>query len=271
VLTDACWALSYLSDGDNTRIQQVLEVGVIFRLVELLMHPDPAVVTPALRTIGNIVTGDDNQTQLAINSGALTSLHALLSNAKKSIRKEACWTISNITAGNRDQIEAVIMANIIPMLVQILQMGEFDVRKEAAWAISNATSGGNPDQIMYLVRQSAIPRLCDLLDTLDVKIVTVALEALENILRVGEREKQRLNLETNQYAAFVQSSDGVDKIERLQRHPNHSIYVRAEKIIDKYFGAEAEENVLVPTAQNTQSSFGFGVPQNAAGGFGGFG
>lgn len=37
VLTDACWALSYLSDGTNDKIQAVIEAGVCPRLVELLL------------------------------------------------------------------------------------------------------------------------------------------------------------------------------------------------------------------------------------------
>ena len=38
----------------------------------------------------------------------------------------------------------------------------------------------------FLVDQGAIKPLCDLLSTPDVRIVTVALEGLENILKVSQ-------------------------------------------------------------------------------------
>ncbi|XP_019093605.1 PREDICTED: importin subunit alpha-1-like [Camelina sativa] len=108
VLTDACWALFYIPKGTNDKIQTVIDAGVVPRLVELLLHPSISVVTPALRTVGNIVRGDDLQTQFVINSGALPCLANLLTqNYKKSIKKETCWTISNITAGTKEQIQVV--------------------------------------------------------------------------------------------------------------------------------------------------------------------
>ncbi len=41
MLTDACWALSYLSDGTNDKIQEVIQAGVCRRLVELLLCAAP--------------------------------------------------------------------------------------------------------------------------------------------------------------------------------------------------------------------------------------
>ncbi|XP_065907211.1 importin subunit alpha-5-like [Dysidea avara] len=37
VISDTCWSLSFLADGSNKRIQQVIDAGVVMRLVELLM------------------------------------------------------------------------------------------------------------------------------------------------------------------------------------------------------------------------------------------
>ena len=191
VLIDACWAISYLSDGANDKIQAVIEANIPRRLVELLMHASTSVQTPALRSVGNIVTGDDVQTQLIINCGALPALLSLLGSTKDGIRKEACWTISNITAGNSVQIQAVIDHGLLPPLIHLLQNGDFKTRKEACWAISNATSGGlqKPAQIRYLVQSGCIKPLCDLLACPDNKIIQVALDGLENILKVGEMDK----------------------------------------------------------------------------------
>uniref|UniRef100_A0AAQ5X585 Importin subunit alpha n=1 Tax=Amphiprion ocellaris TaxID=80972 RepID=A0AAQ5X585_AMPOC len=264
LLADACWALSYLSDGPNDKIQAVIDSGVCRRLVELLMHTDYKVASPALRAVGNIVTGDDIQTQVVLNCSALPCLLHLLSSAKESIRKEACWTISNITAGNRAQIQTVIDANIFPVLIDILQKAEFRTRKEAAWAITNATSGGTPEQIRYLVNLGCIKPLCDLLTVMDSKIVQVALNGLENILRLGEQEAKQENNGTgvNPYCSLIEEAYGLDKIEFLQSHDNQEIYQKAFDLIEHYFGVEDEDSSLAPQVDQANQQFLF--PQQEA-------
>jgi importin subunit alpha-1 len=246
VLADGCWALSYLSDGPNEKIQAVLDTGICARVVELMGRGPASVQTPALRTAGNVVTGDDQQTQCVINCGALPRLLALLNSPKKGIRKEACWTISNITAGTREQIQAVIEANIIPPLVHLLATAEFDIKKEAAWSISNATSGGSPEQIKYLVQQGCIKPLCDLLTCNDPRLVTVALEGIENVLKSGEYEAPQ-NGGTNPYTAFVDEAEGLTKLEMLQTHNNEDVYKKAVHILETYFGLDDDDDTqLVP-------------------------
>jgi hypothetical protein len=271
VLIDACWAISYLSDGSNDKIQAVIEAGIPRRLVELLMHASTSVQTPALRSVGNIVTGDDIQTQVIINCGALPCLLSLLSSNKDGIRKEACWTISNITAGNSAQIQAVIDANIIPPLIHLLINGDLKTRKEACWAISNATSGGlqKPDQIRYLVAQGCIKPLCDLLACPDNKIIQVALDGLENILKVGDLDKQAMGEgdSINRYALFIEECGGMEKIHDCQTNANEEIYMKAYNIIEKYFSDEEENADEGMGGQNQQFGFGSSSNNTQQGGF----
>lgn len=266
VLTDACWALSYLSDGPNDRIEAVLNAGVCGRLVELLDHPSTLVQTPALRAVGNIVTGDDRQTQVVLTCGAIPKLFTLLSSNRKTVQKEACWTISNITAGNREQIQEVIDAGVIPALLHVLQTADFDTKKEAAWALSNAVSGGSDEQVECLVRLGCVPALCELLNLGDSKIVIVALEALHAILKVGKKIKETEGLMSNPFADLVDQADGTCALEKLQDSNNEAVFKKVYNIISTFFPYEEEEETVAadggpPGGLGDGSGFGAEAPQ----------
>jgi importin subunit alpha-1 len=160
----------------------------------------------------------------------------------------------------------VIDSSIIPPLIDLLTNAEFDIKKEAAWAISNATSGGSAEQIKYLVDQGCIKPLCDLLDAKDARIVTVALEGLENILRMGQKEAEERGLPTSEYGQQVDAEGGLDKIEQLQNPHQEEIYQKAMKIIQKYFGFEEEDAGIAP-GTDASGGFAFGAPGAPQGGF----
>lgn len=261
VITDATWALSYISDDNgptNQKIQAVIDHGVLPRLVQFLNHHQTSVQVPALRCIGNIVTGDDKQTSAALACNPLPFILGLMSHRKKGIKKEACWTVSNITAGNVEQIQRVIDANLIPPLVTMLREESFDIQKEAAWAISNATSGGNAAQIRYLAETGVISALCGLFACADSKIVLVALEGIENILKSGKKAASSSG--SNPYTDAVEECGGLDGLEGLQRHDNEEIYDRSIRVLREYFESEEAEDggsaPVVDSAKNNQFSFG---------------
>jgi len=103
--------------------------------------------------------------------------------------------------------QAVIDANIIPALIDIMGRAEFKTRKEAAWAITNAVSGGSAEQIRFLVDQGCIPPLCNLLTVMDGKIVQVALNGLEHVLRAGLQESKQHG-GVNMYAVAIEECYG---------------------------------------------------------------
>jgi importin subunit alpha-6/7 len=263
VLADALWALSYLSDGDNSRLTAVLEAGIIPRVVELLNFPNQSVKSPALRIVGNIVTGDDIQTQAVITAGALPAIHKLLLQDKRVIKKEACWTVSNVMAGSVEQIQSVLESNLVPVLLQLLKAGEWDVRKEAVWALSNATSGGSHEQIDFLVKQGLMSPLSDILKVDDHKIILVALEGVENVLKSGDYIANLHNLDCNPHVDVCELAGVPEALLSLDHH-NDKIARKAEELLEKYFGygPDHEEDNIEQIDDGGVVGVGGAAPQN---------
>lgn len=132
------------------------------------------------------MTGDDSQTQLVIDAGALQALHEIIYHKKKTVRKEVCWSLSNITAGSFEQIQSCLNIGIIDKLIYLLINDELEIKKEAVWAVSNCTAGASAEQFKILVEKGILKALCSVLTIKDARILAVALEGIENILKAGE-------------------------------------------------------------------------------------
>ncbi|XP_043107027.1 importin subunit alpha-8 [Puntigrus tetrazona] len=252
ILSDACWAVSYLTDGPNERIDVVIKTGILPRLVELLGFEELAVVTPALRSIGNIVSGSDLQTQAAIDAGVLSALPQLMRHPKSSVQKEAAWAVSNIAAGPCQQIQQLITCGLLAPLVDLLRNGDFKTQREAVWAVTNYTSGGTVDQVVHLVKCGALEAILNLLQVKDTKTVLVILDAINNIFLAAEKLG-----EVDKLCLLVEEVGGLDRIEFLQNHENNAVYRAAQALIEKYFSEDGDDQCL--TTEATDSNFVFGA------------
>lgn len=108
-----------------------------------------------------------------------------------------------------------------------------------------------------MVSSGCIKPLCDLLLCPDPRIVIVCLEGLENILKVGEAEKNQGNTgDVNAFAQMIDDAEGLEKIENLQSHDNNEIYEKSVKILETYWLEEDDEQVMSGDAAPTGFNFG---------------
>lgn len=86
----------------------------------------------------------------------------------------------------------------------------------------------------------------------------VALEGIENILKVGDREKMD---QINPYCHFVEIARGIDLLHKLQDHESNQIYQKAKDILSSFFDAEEIDPSVEPTEVEGGQAFAFGGAQ----------
>lgn len=92
----------------------------------------------------------------------------------------------------------------------------------------------------------------------------MCLEGLDNILKVGEADKDMgMNGGINIYAQAIDECEGLDKIENLQSHDNNEIYEKAVKMLERYWAEEDEEQEqnIQHNGDVNQHGFAFGANQ----------
>jgi len=94
---------------------------------------------------------------------------------------------------------------------------------------------------------------------MDNKIIQVALDGLDNILKIGEIDKVAAGPgAVNQYALYVEEAGGMITIHNLQQHDNLEIYKKAFNIMDKYFPDEEEVDAAI-SSPNVDATGAFAV------------
>lgn len=113
-------------------------------------------------------------------------MNQIIYHKKKTVRKEVCWSLSNITAGTPTQIQVCLDQGIIDKLIHILINDHVEIKKEAVWAVSNCTAGATFEQFVTLVQKGILKALAMTLKMKEARVLAVALEGIENILKSGQ-------------------------------------------------------------------------------------
>ena len=89
VVSDACWAFSFLLDAEAAQKKVVIPFVNPTYLMRLIFVDNIRLQSPALRVAGNIVTGDSEDTQLMLDAGLLQVLVSILPKARLSTLNSA--------------------------------------------------------------------------------------------------------------------------------------------------------------------------------------
>jgi hypothetical protein len=75
---------------------------------------------------------------------------------------------------------------LIDKLINVLMNDDQEIKKEAVWAVSNCTAGATFEQFVQLVSKGILQALSSVLKMKEARILAVALEGIENILKSGK-------------------------------------------------------------------------------------
>lgn len=234
VLTDCCHVLSCLSERGIARVQMLLDLNVVPRLIDLLGSEEYGVQLAALRALGNISTGNDAQAEILLQPDVLSTIVTLLSSTRKQIRKEIIWILSNLCAGPVEHIQLILDTGVLPKLVAQISNVDMDICREAGWVVYNTVLNGTPAQIQAILETSVVFNLCQVLVETEAQVLTVALYCLKALLQDAQA---RFQTETgvNPIAELIEACNGVSYLQELITHIDYEVQKTASFIVENFF------------------------------------
>ncbi|XP_046453773.1 importin subunit alpha-8-like [Daphnia pulex] len=132
ILSGACWALFWLTDDPNKRMQEVVNAGVIPRLASLLNHNEKDVIDPTLKIIGKIVKGSDTPSWLLVPGRCCPNGNADEIDLKFSAIASLCTLLKD---KEPETIEVVLdgLALILEAAVKMEELESFASREKVWW------------------------------------------------------------------------------------------------------------------------------------------
>lgn len=243
-LKECLWAVSCMCHGESTRIQDLIDSGIVPRLISIAQSPLTKIQLPALRCIGNVAAGTAEQTELVVNPTVFEILVNALKSPKGKIRKEAAWISSNLSAGPSSHLQSLLTSHLFPMLLSILPTDLSEIQHEILYALINSSLSELKEVPLALIQLGIFPALHQVLDsTKSAKVMQETLELIRALLEAGKKHFTT-DMEGNWVCQEVEKSGCLAKIEDLQRYPNDLIYKKAVRIIDDYFEVEEQPDLL---------------------------
>ena len=126
--------------------QEVIDAGVICRLVEFLNIENRDLQCPAAFCLTNVAAGLDSQTQIVVQAGAIEPLIRFLSHPDPYLRRQAVFCLANI-AGSTPQHRVLLAEHprFFPGLFSVARMAtDIKIVELVCWNLRNTCLFGGP-------------------------------------------------------------------------------------------------------------------------------
>ena len=194
-ICDALWTFVFISEQngfDNTLQNELF----IERVLELIMHQQKIINTPALRILGNLSAKDDRFLSVMIKKGILQRFEYMLQDtANHNVSyQEMFWTLSNICAAEDGDIPKLIVmqTGLVGIMSNLFIMGNFDnkIKIEIAYSLLNLFYFNKKEILQFIIQHypEVLPLIVQILRDFkdEYKITSLGLKAIMNFVEFGD-------------------------------------------------------------------------------------
>ncbi|KAL4487870.1 hypothetical protein ABPG72_022730 [Tetrahymena utriculariae] len=238
------FALKNLSQGDEDKIQQILSMKNIKKLLQLSSKGLDKVPQNIYQIITNLTFGNSDQIMLftdffqqLINLEVLEHLSYGFEKISKNIKIEVCQSINNLMCSSYQAIEHILNHRyLLSKILAYIQTGNFIYKKELILAFGNFCINGTSAQINFMRQRGLFSILMDSFQYEDPEITLSTLEGIYRLLELGkEFQKSQQNYNGNQVLLAFENLGLSNCLMNLQKDPNESIYEKCEQIILNFY------------------------------------
>lgn len=214
IVREALWVLVNLTAVPQA-VQAVIDENLIVFAVKTLDCNYNLILSPALKTIGNVCAATHEHTQYILNLAILDTIcrDCFVQNG---LAKDTFWVLSNIAAGTPNQVKKLIMHQIFDWVVVSIVHIDLQARIQASKVLLN---------LMKTAAEVVKQKLCEqeVCEIMAVALQDSNADFVMNLLEICKEVIAWWKIEV------IEASGLADVLERLVKHQNPEI---ANKILE---------------------------------------